>query len=77
MAETIIKVDLSKSAYDNDRFPTAGTRIFQWSPWSNRAMISSSDAWTGRGQIKNDDSAADVRDVDLSQVHFLYQPGRC
>ncbi|SMH63064.1 formamidase [Azospirillum lipoferum] len=29
--------------------------------------------WTG-GQIMNDDSAADVRDVDLSQVHFLSGP---
>ncbi len=29
--------------------------------------------WTG-GQIKNDDSADDVRDVDLSQVHFLSGP---
>jgi formamidase len=29
--------------------------------------------WTG-GQINNDDSAEDVRDVDLSQVHFLSGP---
>ena len=29
--------------------------------------------WTG-GQIKNDDSAADVRDVVLEQVHFLSGP---
>ncbi|KAI5858006.1 Acetamidase/Formamidase [Tricharina praecox] len=29
--------------------------------------------WTG-GQIKNDDSADDVRDVDLSCVHFLSGP---
>ena len=29
--------------------------------------------WTG-GQIKNDDDAADVRDVDLTQVHFLSGP---
>ena len=29
--------------------------------------------WTG-GQIKNDDDAADVRDVDLTKVHFLSGP---
>jgi formamidase len=29
--------------------------------------------WTG-GQIKNDDSAKDVRDVDLSKVHYLSGP---
>ena len=29
--------------------------------------------WTG-GQIKNHDSAADVRDVILEQVHFLSGP---
>ncbi len=29
--------------------------------------------WTGN-QIKNNDDAADVRDVDLSQVHFLSGP---
>jgi formamidase len=29
--------------------------------------------WTG-GQIRNDDDAADVRDVDLTQVHFLSGP---
>ena len=29
--------------------------------------------WTG-GQIKNDDSANDVRDVDLTRVHYLSGP---
>lgn len=29
--------------------------------------------WTG-GQIKNDDSADDVKNVDLSQVHYLSGP---
>ena len=29
--------------------------------------------WTG-GQIKNDDSANDVRDVDLTRVHYLTGP---
>jgi acetamidase/formamidase len=29
--------------------------------------------WTG-GQIKNDDSSEDVKNVDLSQVHYLSGP---
>lgn len=29
--------------------------------------------WTG-GQIDNDDSANDIRDVDLNQVHYLSGP---
>ena len=29
--------------------------------------------WTG-GQIKNDDCADDIRDVDLSKVHYLSGP---
>ena len=32
--------------------------------------------WTG-GQIKNDDSANDIRDVDLSKVHYLSGPFKC
>ena len=29
--------------------------------------------WTG-GQIKNDDSAEDVRTVDLTEIHYLSGP---
>lgn len=29
--------------------------------------------WTG-GQIKNDDSAEDVKNVDLSKIHYLSGP---
>lgn len=29
--------------------------------------------WTG-GQIKDDDDASDIRDVDLTQVHYLSGP---
>ena len=32
--------------------------------------------WTG-GQISNDDSATDIRDVDLSKVHYLSGPAPC
>ncbi len=75
MAETIIKVDLSKSPYDNDMIHN------RWHPDIPMvATVKPGDDfiiqcvdWTG-GQIKNDDSAADVRDVDLSKVHFLSGP---
>ena len=75
MAETIIKVDLNKSAYENKMIHN------RWHPDIPMAvMVKPGDDfivecvdWTG-GQIKNDDSAADVRDVDLSQVHFLSGP---
>ncbi len=32
--------------------------------------------WTG-GQIHDDDDAADIRDVDLTQVHYLSGPIAC
>ena len=75
MAETIIKVDLEKSAYENDCVHN------RWHPDIPMAcMVKPGDDfkvecfdWTG-GQIKNDDEASDVRDVDLSQVHFLSGP---
>lgn len=75
MAETIIKVDLSKSAYENDKIHN------RWHPdIPMAAMVKPGDDfiiecvdWTG-GQIKNNDSADDVRDVDLTQVHFLSGP---
>ncbi|WP_158046092.1 formamidase [Skermanella pratensis] len=75
MAETIIKIDLGSSPYDNDMIHN------RWHPDIPMvATVKPGDDfivecfdWTG-GQIKNDDSAADVRDVDLSQVHFLSGP---
>ena len=75
MAETIIKVDLKQSAYENDKIHN------RWHPdIPMAATVKPGDDfiiecidWTG-GQIKNDDNAADVRDVDLTQVHFLSGP---
>ena len=75
MTDTIIKIDLSKSAYDNDQVHN------RWHPDIPMvATVKPGDDfivecydWTG-GQIKNDDDASDVRDVDLSQVHFLSGP---
>jgi formamidase len=75
MAETIIRIDLGSSPYDNEMIHN------RWHPDIPMvATVKPGDDfivecfdWTG-GQIKNDDSAADVRDVDLSQVHFLSEP---
>ena len=75
MANTLIKVDLAQSAYENDMIHN------RWHPDIPMvAMVRPGDDfivecvdWTG-GQIRNDDSAEDVRDVDLTQVHFLSGP---
>ena len=75
MTDTIIKVDLKKSAYENENIHN------RWHPdIPMAAMVKPGDDfkiecvdWTG-GQIKNNDDASDVRDVDLSQVHFLSGP---
>ncbi|HYF89140.1 formamidase [Azospirillum sp.] len=75
MADTLIKVDLSQTPYENDMIHN------RWHPDIPMAVtvkpgddfILECYDWTG-GQIKNDDDAADVRDVDLSQVHFLSGP---
>src|SRR6201985_756659 len=75
MPETLIKVDLTKSAYENDMIHN------RWHPDIPMvAMVNPGDDfiietydWTG-GFIKNNDSADDVRDIDLSIVHFLSGP---
>ena len=75
MPETLIKVDLSESAYENDMIHN------RWHPdipmvatvKPGQDFIIECYDWTG-GFIKNDNSAADVRDIDLSIVHFLSGP---
>src|SRR3989338_687094 len=76
MPHTIIKVDLNKSPQDQ-LIPLHN----RWHPdipavvtveVDQRFRIECID-WTG-GKIKNDDNARDVRDVDLSLVHFLSGP---
>ena len=75
MTETLIKVDLSQSAYDNEMIHN------RWHPDipmvatvkpGDDFIIETYD-WTG-GFIKNNDDASDVRDIDLSIVHFLSGP---
>ncbi|GJE27205.1 formamidase [Methylobacterium organophilum] len=75
MPETLIKVDLTQSAYDNDmvhnRWHPDIPMVATVKPGAD--FIVETYDWTG-GFIKNDDSADDVRDIDLSIVHFLSGP---
>src|ERR1700680_1135589 len=75
MPETLIKVDLTQSAYDNDMIHNRwhpDVPMVAWVKPGDDFIIETHD-WTG-GFIKNNDSADDVRDIDLSIVHFLAGP---
>ena len=75
MPETLIKVDLAKSAYENDMIHNRwhpDVPIVAWVNPGDDFIIETYD-WTG-GFIKNNDSADDVRDIDLTIVHFLSGP---
>ncbi|EGB06746.1 formamidase [Aureococcus anophagefferens] len=78
VAPTLISVDVSKPAWEQDPEKPLHNR---WHP-DIPAVASVKEGevfkvecidWTG-GQIKNDDSADDVKGVDLSQVHYLSGP---
>ena len=75
MPETLIKVDLTQSAYDNDMIHNRWHPDVPMVAWVNPGddFIVETYDWTG-GFIKNNDSADDVRDIDLSIVHFLSGP---
>ena len=75
MAETLIKVDLKQSPYDNKQIHNRWHPDIPMAVWvepGDEFKLETYD-WTG-GAIQNDDSADDVRDVDLSTVHFLSGP---
>ncbi|MDB6179925.1 formamidase [Paracoccus fistulariae] len=75
MADTLISVDLSESPHGNDKVHNRwhpDIPIAVWVEPGDEFKIETYD-WTG-GQIKNDDDAADVRDVELEQVHYLSGP---
>ena len=69
MPETLIKVDLTQSAYDNDMIHNRWHPDVPMVAWVNPGddFIVETYDWTG-GFIKNNDSADDVRDIDLSIV---------
>ena len=77
MADTIIKIDLSKSAYDHDnvhnRWHPDIPMVAKVKPGDD--FIVECFDWTG-GQIKNDDDASDVRDVDLLSLIHISEPTR-
>ena len=73
--ETLIKVDVSKSAIEQDVLHNRwhpDIPIVAWVKPGDEFRIECVD-WTG-GQIKNDDSATDVKVVDLTKVHYLSGP---
>jgi formamidase len=73
--ETLIKVDVSESALKQDVLHNRwhpDIPIVSWVKPGDEFRIECID-WTG-GQIKNDDSATDVKVVDLTKVHYLSGP---
>ncbi len=75
MAKTIVKIDLTESPYKNPNIHNRwhpDVPMIAWVDPGEDFIIETYD-WTG-GFIKNDDSADDVRDIDLSIVHFLSGP---
>ena len=75
MPDTLIKVDLNQSAYDNEQVHNRWHPDVPMACWVKPGddFVLETYDWTG-GFIKNDDSADDVRDIDLSIVHFLSGP---
>jgi len=73
--DTLIKVDLAAPATDHDVIHNRwhpDIPIVSWVEPGAQFRVECID-WTG-GQIKNDDSALDVKIVDLSKVHYLSGP---
>ncbi|EZH76642.1 formamidase [Pseudomonas sp. NFACC19-2] len=75
MTDTLIKVDLNQAATDNEQVHNRWHPDIPMACWVNPGddFILETYDWTG-GAIKNDDDASDVRDVDLSTVHYLSGP---
>ena len=75
MADTLIKVDLSQSPTTNENVHNRWHPDIPMACWVNPGdeFILETYDWTG-GFIQNNDSADDVRDIDLSTVHYLSGP---
>ncbi|MCX8999884.1 acetamidase/formamidase family protein [Rhizobiaceae bacterium BDR2-2] len=75
MPETLISVDLSRPATENENLHNRWHPDIPIAAWVERGddFIVETVDWTG-GAIKNDDSAEDIRDVDLTTVHYLSGP---
>src|SRR5260221_4179903 len=75
MPDTLIKVDLSKSAYDNDKIHNRWhpeVPIVEWVSPGDDFIIETVD-WTG-GFLKKKQSAPHAPHIYLSIVHFLSGP---
>ena len=75
MPDTLIKIDLDGSPYDNELIHNRWHPDIPMAAWVKPGddFVVETFHWTG-GYIKNNDSADDVRDIDLSTVHFLSGP---
>ena len=75
MPETLIKVDLKQSPYENEMVHNRWHPDIPMACWVKPGddFVLETYDWTG-GAIKNDDDASDVRDVDLSTVHCKRPP---
>ena len=75
MPETLIKVDLKQSPLENENIHNRWHPDIPMACWVNPGddFVLETYDWTG-GFIKNNDSADDVRDIDLSTVHYLSGP---
>ena len=75
MPNTLINVDLNQSAYENEMIHNRWHPDIPMACWVNPGddFILETYDWTG-GFIENNESADDVRDIDLSIVHFLSGP---
>jgi len=73
--KTLVEIDLSESPYKNDMIHNRwhpDVPIVAWVKPGDDFVIQTYD-WTG-GFIQNNESADDVRDIDLTIVHFLSGP---
>lgn len=75
MPDTLIKVDLTQPAPSNEMVHNRWHPDIPMACWVNPGddFVLETYDWTG-GFIKNNDSADDVRDIDLSTVHYLSGP---
>ena len=74
-ADTLITVNLDESPHTNEKIHNRwhpDIPIIEWVDPGDDFIVEAYD-WTG-SQIANDDDAADVRDVELPQVHYLSGP---
>ncbi|NWD28099.1 acetamidase/formamidase family protein, partial [Pseudomonas yamanorum] len=73
--DTLIKVDLNQPVTENEQIHNRWHPDIPMACWVKPGddFILETYDWTA-GAIKNNDDASDVRDVDLSTVHYLSGP---